>query len=284
MVQGTVDRDLALSIMPSSMDVCIGENAKSNKGSQLSKQTAADLREKSHSRIKTSVGKNQDEELARRQLMKEKGLLLCDERDPTTKRFCRCVYLFKDGLNAHLVKAEKHNFPVGVNAKTRLLLTLSKPGGYLFARSRPDRMNKGSPVDTIESTEELECEEAKCFGAFNRKKSGKRTRKTPSQLKILEELFFELPKLNAKRMQERMSVMLDTDGSLLCTHAKSGTTGILLSEEQINSWITRRTAKRKKADQAEDSTSIEQDEIIARLLQNQDEEEDDDDEDKEGNN
>jgi hypothetical protein len=262
------------------MDVRIGENAKSNKGSKLSKETAADLREKSNSRIKTSVRKNQDEELARRLLMKEKGLHLCDERDPTTKRFCRGVYLSEDGLKAHIAnterQAKKHDFPVGVNAKTHLLLTLSKPGGYLAAGSRPDRMNKGSPVDTIESTEEYECEEAKCFGAFNRKKAGKRRRKTPTQLKILEEMFFELPKLNAKRMRERMSVMLDTDGSLLFTYAKGGTTGILLSEEQINSWITRRTAKRKKADQGEDSILTEQEEIIASLLQNADDDEEDD--------
>jgi accessory colonization factor AcfC len=70
--------------------------------------------------------------------------------------------------------------------------------------------------------------------------------------------------------------MLDANGSLLFTYTKCGTTGILLLEEQINLWITCRTAKRKKADQ-EDAISIEQEEIIARMLQLQDKEEDKDD-------
>jgi hypothetical protein len=38
--------------------------------------------------------------------MKEKGLHLCYERNSTTKRFCHGVYLFEDGLKAHIEKAK----------------------------------------------------------------------------------------------------------------------------------------------------------------------------------
>jgi hypothetical protein len=207
--------------------------------------------------------------LSRRQLMKEKGLHLCDARDPVTKRFCRKIFVTAKGLKKHEALGGNHDFPVGVNARTQLLLALSKPGGFLAAGSRPNWMNKAPIVATIESTEE--CEDAKCFGAFNRKEDGLRRKFTQKQRDILEKLYWIEPKLNAKQMRAQMAEMFDDDGTLLFTYAKEITTGILLTEEQINSWVTRRTAARKKTERAanngrQDPVEMEQQQLIDDIL------------------
>jgi hypothetical protein len=50
-------------------------------------------------------------------------------------------------------------------------------------------------------------------------------------------------KLSEGQMRERMLARLDTDGSLLFCSAKGDTTGKLLSVEQIQGWINKRTQK-----------------------------------------
>jgi hypothetical protein len=71
-------------------------------------------------------------------------------------------------------------------------------------------------------------------------------------------------------MRAQMLSMFDDDGSLLFTHANGRTTGILLSEEQINSWVTHRTGKRKKADRdingGEDAVERGQQQLIDSIL------------------
>jgi hypothetical protein len=168
--KGTIIERKALEITPQVFDTRIGDNAKKDEASQLSKKTASDLRETANRRIKTKVKQNQDEELTRRQTMKEKGLYLCDAQDSVTKRFFRKIYLTSKGLEDHEAGRGSHNFLVGVTTTTKLLLPLSKPGGFPAAGSRPDWMSKGSLVDVIEFPEE--CEYAKCFGAFNGKEDG----------------------------------------------------------------------------------------------------------------
>jgi hypothetical protein len=47
-------------------------------------------------------------------------------------------------------------------------------------------------------------------------------------------------------MRERMRRMKDNNGGLLFCYSKKSTTGMLLSEDQIQSWISSRTQKKKK--------------------------------------
>ncbi len=57
-------------------------------------------------------------------------------------------------------------------------------------------------------------------------------------------------------MQDQMKGMRDDDGGLLFCYAKRFTTGLVLSFDQIQSWITSETQK-KKATQKDSKTETE---------------------------
>jgi hypothetical protein len=65
-------------------------------------------------------------------------------------------------------------------------------------------------------------------------------------LKVLEELYNREPKLRDCEMREIMQRMRDEDGGLLFCFSKRNTTGMLLLEDQIQSWINSTTKKKKK--------------------------------------
>ncbi len=70
--------------------------------------------------------------------------------------------------------------------------------------------------------------------------------KPPRLLEVLEELYNQEPKLRSCEMREIMQRMRDEDGGLLFCFAKQNTTGMLLLEDQIQSWINSTTKKKKK--------------------------------------
>jgi hypothetical protein len=151
-----------------------------------------------------------------------------------------------------------HRFPIGIRPRDKLILALSKPGGFLAAGSRPDRLTNSSFVTVVAATVGASGTFAAwCFGAFNQKEETKGYRKTKKLLEVLEQLYWLVPKLSAGQMRERMSARLDTDGSLLFCSAKGDTTGKLLSVEQIQGWINRRTQKRREDERANGLDEVE---------------------------
>jgi hypothetical protein len=76
-------------------------------------------------------------------------------------------------------------------------------------------------------------------------------RKTPYQnppklLEILSQLDDLEPKLTAKAMKEWMKAMEDNDGGLLFCWSKCLATSMLLTEDQIQSWINTKTKEKVK--------------------------------------
>jgi hypothetical protein len=73
----------------------------------------------------------------KRYKMKAVWLILCDERCPTTGRYCRGIFFHQKIFDRHMT-AQKHNFPSGIRARDCLILAASKPGGLVHTGSQPD--------------------------------------------------------------------------------------------------------------------------------------------------
>jgi hypothetical protein len=146
---------------------------------------------------------------------------------------------------------------MGTNARDLIRLHASKPGGVVAAGGWPDRQSeslflavKAAPVGSQgEHT-------ARCKGQFNRKEMAGGYKKTDRLVEVLRELYAIEPKLRAKEMRDQMKGMRDDDGGLLFCYAKRFTTGLVLSFDQIQSWITSETQK-KKAIQKDSKTENE---------------------------
>jgi hypothetical protein len=161
-----------------------------------------------------------------------------------------------------------HDFPTGENARDFILREASKPGGLVEAGSRPDRQKKDSLFETIVSSEKGARgeEDARCFGRFNRKEGVIGYRKPQKLMDALEEFFNREPKLRASEMREEMRRMRDTDGGLLFCYAKRDTSGMLLAEDQIQSWINSRTQKKKKGNRGQQTDKdIEENRLVDDL-------------------
>jgi hypothetical protein len=179
--------------------------------------------------------------------MRNSELLLCDACCPRTGLYCRKVYLEEKGLHVHLA-IDVHDFPAGENARDFLLREASKPGGLVEAGSRPDRQKNDALFENTAASESG-CrgeENARCFGLLNRNENIIPYRKPPKLVEVLEELYSVEPKLRSSEMREHMRRMRDDNGGLLFCYSKKSTTGMLLSEDQIQSWISSRTQKKKK--------------------------------------
>jgi hypothetical protein len=74
-------------------------------------------------------------------------------------------------------------------------------------------------------------------------------RKPSKLVEVLDELYSMEPKLRESEMREHMRQMKDDNGGLLFCYLKKSTTGMLLSEDQIQSWI--KVAERRRKSQKE---------------------------------
>jgi hypothetical protein len=119
------------------------------------------------------------------------------------------------------------------------------------AGSHPDRQTN-QLHESIVASEDGKVSEiaARCRGRFNRKDASKAYQKSAKLLKVLESIYTIKPKLRAVEFCERMKVMKDpVNGGLLFCWENGFTTGMLLSMDQLQSWITQRTQKKKKDEQ-----------------------------------
>jgi hypothetical protein len=164
--------------------------------------------------------------------------------------------LYEGGLKRHQ-NAHKHDFPGGINARDWVRLQASKPGGVLAAGGRPDRQSESLflalEAAPVGSPGELE---ARCKGQFNRKEMNGGYKKPARLIQVLRELYVIEPKLRAQEMRDRMKDMREDDGGLLFCYSNRFTTGLVLSIDQIQSWITSETQK-KKASQKDPKTEKE---------------------------
>jgi hypothetical protein len=248
--QDTINPEFLNTNKPSCLNLEEAPNAKQDKKSRLSKPGEGANHPKVRNRklgnrIKGKACRLKAAETMERTEMERRGLFLCHATCRRTGRFCQGIFLHKSGLTKHEV-ASKHDFPIGIHARDWLRLQASKPGGVLAAGGRPDRQSD-SLYHKIEaallgSPGELP---ARCFGEFNRKSGHKGYKKPPRLLQVLRELFAIEPKLRAQEMQDRMREMRDEDGGLLFCYSKRFTTGLLLSYDQIQSWISSETQKKK---------------------------------------
>jgi hypothetical protein len=217
--------------------------AKAGEGAGLAKVRAGKKRKRSESRAESK----QDDLESERTAMRNSELLLCNACCPRTGMYCRKVYLEVKGLHVHLT-SDVHDFPAGENARDFVLREASKPGGLVEAGSRPDRQKNDVLFENIVASERG-CqgeEDARCFGLLNRNENIIPYRKPSKLVEVLDELYSIEPKLRASEMREHMRRMKDNNGSLLFCYSKKLTTGMLLSEDQIQSWISSRTQKKKK--------------------------------------
>jgi hypothetical protein len=165
-----------------------------------------------------------------------------------------CIYLTNKGLEEH-VAIGKHNFPKGQNARDFILREASMPGGLVQAGSHPDRQQHVLFEEIVASQAGVRGEkDACCFGKFNRRENAVGYRKPPRLLEVLEELYNWEPKLRSCETRELMRRMRDKYGGLLFCLAKQNTTGMLLLEDQIQSWINSTMKKEKKQRTKKDVT------------------------------
>jgi hypothetical protein len=219
--------------------------AKAGEGAGLAKVRQG----KKRKRVESRAEAKQDDIESERTAMQNSELLLCDACCPRTGMYCRKVYLEEKGLQVHLANHDDaHDFPAGENARDFVLREASKPGGLVEAGSRPDRQKNDELFENIVASESG-CrgeEDAWCFGLLNRNENTIPYWKPPKLVEVLEELYNMEPKLRACEMREHMRRMKDDDGGLLFCYSKKYTTGMLLSEDQIQSWISSRTQRKKK--------------------------------------
>jgi hypothetical protein len=219
--------------------------ARAGEGAGLSKVRGM----KKCKRVTAKADKKQRGLESERDDMRSRGLFLCNSRCPTTQRYCGLVYLKARGLREHQLRGDgHHDFPIGVNARDFVLHEASKPGGLVELGSRPDRQKKDELFENILASEDGARGEkdAWCFGQFNRKENVQPYYKPPRLLEVLEELYNIEPKLRACEMRDRMKSMKDpNNGGLLFCFSKRYTTGMLLTEDQIQGSINSKTQKKK---------------------------------------
>jgi hypothetical protein len=182
-----------------------------------------------------------------RTAMRNLELLLCDACCPRTGLYCRKVYLEEKGLHMHLA-IDAHGFPAGENARDFVLCEAIKPGGLVEAGSHPDWQKNDALFENIAASESG-CQgedDAWCFSLPNQNENIVPYCKPPKLVEVLEELYSVEPKLRSSEMREHMRRMRDDNGGLLFCFSKKLTTGMLLSKDQIQSWISSRMQKKKK--------------------------------------
>jgi hypothetical protein len=142
-----------------------------------------------------------------------------------------------------------------------------KPGGVVAAGGWLDRQSESLFLAVKAAPAGSQGERtARCKGQFNRKEMSGGYKKTARLVEVLRELYAIEPKLRAKEMQDQMKGMRDNDGGLLFCYSKCFTTGLVLTIDQIQSWIPSETQK-KKAIQKDSKTENEKKEekLIERL-------------------
>ena len=204
-----------------------------------------------------------------RQEKRESGLFLCDACCPLNGRYCRGVFLQEWRCTSHSEK-NKHKFPTGVRARDWILKKASDPGGLVATGARVDRSIRTVTGTIVASTNIIPEMMARCKGQFNRKEAATPYKKPKKLLDILEDLYCQEPKLNAKAMRGVMSKMQDNDGGLLFSWKKRFINGLILTESQITSWINMRTQKKKKkgAEKGPSELELDQQELIDQLRRN----------------
>ena len=218
--------------------------ARAGEGAGLAKVRAG----KKRKRVESRAEAKQDDMESERTAMRNSELLLCDACCPRTGLYCRKVYLEEKGLHMHWT-IDAHDFPAGENARDFVLREASKTGVLVEAGSRPDWQQNDALFENIAASAESGCrgeDDARCFGLLNRNENIIPYRKPPKLVEVLEELYSVGPKLRSSEMREHMRRMRDGNGGLLFCYSKKLTTGMLLSEDQIQSWISSRTQKKTK--------------------------------------
>jgi hypothetical protein len=237
-------------------------NAKENNRSRLARKGEGAnhpkvRREKTSNRSKAKAATLEDEEIQERERMVEKGLHLCSARCPATGRYCRKVFMLENGLEKHREDAApptykcRHDFPSGITAKDWITLEASKAGGALAAGGRPDKLSDSLFEPLVAAVDGCPREvDARCKAQFHRKENGAGYRKPEELNETLNMLYAREPKLTARQMRDEMFKMRDAKGGLKFSFAKRDTTGMLLAVDQIQSFISTCTQKKKKVDKA----------------------------------
>ena len=134
--------------------------------------------------------------------------------------------------------------------------------------SRPDRGDKSNIAAeeieeaTMDSPGEI-C--SRCVGSFNRKDHAVVYTKPKKLIEALKMLYNVKPQLRASQFRDRLSKMRDPDdGGLLFCWAKRNTSGMLLTEDQIQGWINTETQKEKKAS-GPTETDLRQVQLISQI-------------------
>ncbi len=124
-------------------------------------------------------------------------------------------------------------------------------GGALAAGGRPDKLSDSLFEPLVAAVDGCPREvDARCKAQFHRKENGAGYRKPEELNETLKMLYAKEPKLTARQMRDEMSKMRDAKGGLKFSFAKRDTTGMLLSVDQIQSFISTSTQKKKKVDKA----------------------------------
>ena len=249
-------------MLPVCTDLQDTRNAKENNRSRLAlKGEGANhpkvRREKKSNRMKAKVATLEDEEIQERDRMVASGLHLCFARCPATGRYCRKVFMLESGLEKHRKETAPptckacHDFPSGITAKDWITLEAGKAGGALAAGGSPDKLSDSLFEVLVAAVEGCPGEvDARCKAQFHRKENGAGYRKPEELNETLNMLYAKEPKLTARQMRDEMSKMRDAKGGLKFSFAKRDTTGMLLSVDQIQSFISTSTQKKKKVDKA----------------------------------
>jgi hypothetical protein len=218
---------------------------------------------KQRRRLDTKVDARQEDMEAERAKMRKAGLFVCDAREERTGRCCRCICLDRRRYDIH-GGGGKHDFPVGESARDFFLRQASRPGGLVAAGGRVDRQSKILTGDIVAAEPGVGELEARCYQAFNRKEVVRGKRKTKTHTKMLVNLYNRRPKLTSTEMREEMRRMRAPDGGLLFSYRRRNSTGELLTVDQIQSWITIRSAKGKDNQEPTES-DIEEQELVNAL-------------------
>jgi hypothetical protein len=152
--------------------------------------------------------------------------------------FCKHQFLELKGWNDHIAKG-KYAFPVRGNPMDAFLMDASKQGGLVAFGGRPNRQGKLLFYDIVEAAEESVGEkQARSLWTFNRSDKNIVHPKPPTSVEFLRKCFDAESKMTGQNMHDLMKLQIDPeDGGLKFCRAKAMTNGIVLSFEQINSWI-----------------------------------------------
>jgi hypothetical protein len=273
--QGTINLALLEKMHPSCSLLESSKTAKSKMKSELAKSGEG----ANHPKVRAVKRKNRIEKRSnqkkdvieqRREGMEATGLFLCGSTCPVSNRYCRGVFRGEKWYENH-VRAGKHNFPLGMNARDRIMRMASKTGGLVEVGSRPDRQRNDVLFEKVKAAfpGSVGEEDAQCLGTFNRKEGVVPYRKPRRLIAVLMLLFDEEPKLRACEMRARMREMRDEDdGGLLFCWSKRNMTGLLLTDDQIQAWINSQTQTRKKKKGGFSKKDLEQARLVQQLENN----------------